>query len=191
MDLSPIAEAKAFQAAIRKGASQTDLARKAGKSNGYVSYRLSLLLLPEDIQNKVDSNELEMMHARELGKAARRGAAPDHLRKLVEDASTMSLDEFRKRVNNSVGFTTRTPARRLRDDQDQVGRSRKEVVLALKVLEDDYRLNRETLTESAWELQHTVIGTLQWVLGIEGVEIPIDVKNSEGKYVPASRLSAE
>lgn len=56
-DLTPIEEARAYKAMLDKGlaSSQRDLAKLLGVSQGRISKKISLLDLPEDIQNQLSS----------------------------------------------------------------------------------------------------------------------------------------
>jgi len=66
--MDPVEEAEAFRRyVIDLGwGGVTELAKKIGKSEEYVSHRLQLLKLPEDIKEKIISNRLNVSQAMEL-----------------------------------------------------------------------------------------------------------------------------
>lgn len=66
--LDPIEEAEAFSKYVLEygWGGVSELARRVGKSEEYVSHRIQLLKLPKDIQNKVSRKELSVSHALEI-----------------------------------------------------------------------------------------------------------------------------
>lgn len=66
--LSPLEEANAFKKYINdeKWGSQTKLAQRLGKSSGYITKRISLLKLPENVQQKIVNSTLSPSIAQEL-----------------------------------------------------------------------------------------------------------------------------
>lgn len=71
--LSKIAEAGYLQVMVERHGSQEEVARRIGKSQVYVSQRLSLLRLAPDIQDEVDAGTLKVKEARQLA-----GQTTDH-----------------------------------------------------------------------------------------------------------------
>ena len=65
-DLSPIDEARAYQAALSEGLTQTALGQKVGKSQSYIAQKLRLLGLPEPLQFYLDRLAISEGHARQL-----------------------------------------------------------------------------------------------------------------------------
>lgn len=66
--LSPVEEARAYrQYVIEFGwGGVTDLARKVGKSQEYISHRMALLELPESVLSKISNGEITPSQAQEL-----------------------------------------------------------------------------------------------------------------------------
>ena len=64
-DLTPIEEAKAYQARLADGITQTELGKHIGKSQSYIAQKLRLLKLPEDVQEAM-GNGITEGHARQL-----------------------------------------------------------------------------------------------------------------------------
>mgnify|MGYP000173802063 CR=1 FL=1 len=62
-DLTPIEEAHALQKIIASGIKKEDLAKRIGKSESWVSKRLRLLELPEELQKLVDEGRLTIEQA--------------------------------------------------------------------------------------------------------------------------------
>lgn len=65
-NLSPIEEAEAYRALIADGVTQTEVARRIGKSQPYVAHRIRLLGLPEAARALISRGCLTDAHGREL-----------------------------------------------------------------------------------------------------------------------------
>ena len=80
--MDPIEEAEAYQKYVVDfgWGGVTDLGKKIGKSEAYVSHRMKLLKLPVDVQVKVATNNLSVSHAIELI-----NLSPDIKNKFVND----------------------------------------------------------------------------------------------------------
>lgn len=94
--LNPIEQARAFQASIEAGRTQRQTAKQYGCAQGLVAQRLSLLRLPEELQQAVETGELGPWDARKLARLK----SPDDMRaawKLFldqrEDAWITSIDQ--------------------------------------------------------------------------------------------------
>ncbi|MFB7293602.1 ParB/RepB/Spo0J family partition protein [Actinacidiphila glaucinigra] len=68
VDVPPLDQAKAIQELLGKHGSQEKVARRLGKSGAWVSQRLALLGLSEDLQEKVESGELTVKDGRRIGR---------------------------------------------------------------------------------------------------------------------------
>jgi len=94
-DLTPMEEAKAFRTAIDEyGATAKDLAKGFGKSDGYISQRLQLLKLPEEVQTAVEKGTITASHAREIARVT----DEDEQKKLLAKAEKMPAQDFREHV---------------------------------------------------------------------------------------------
>ena len=94
-DLSPLEEAEALKLAIEElGFNQKDLAARIGKTDGYVSQRLSLLKMSGPVQTAVQKGEITPTHARELARVTN----AKEQSKLLEQAKHMSMPEFKEKV---------------------------------------------------------------------------------------------
>jgi len=68
VDVPPIDQARAIQQLLAKHGTQEEVARRLGKTGAWVSQRLALLELPEDLQEKVESGELKVKDGRRIGR---------------------------------------------------------------------------------------------------------------------------
>lgn len=64
--LSPVEEARGLQALLQTGQTQEQLAAEFGITQSQISYRVRLLELPEDVQQKLMTREITATHARHL-----------------------------------------------------------------------------------------------------------------------------
>jgi ParB/RepB/Spo0J family partition protein len=69
-DLAPLEEAAALQVLVDIGAEQKDIGKRIGRSQSWVSKRLSLLALPEKAQEALYSGGISIHDAEELAKIA-------------------------------------------------------------------------------------------------------------------------
>jgi ParB/RepB/Spo0J family partition protein len=65
-DLTPIEEARAYQARLAEGVTQAELGARIGKSQSYVAQKLRLLTLPSPIAAFLEHGALSEGHARQL-----------------------------------------------------------------------------------------------------------------------------
>ncbi|MFF7189613.1 ParB/RepB/Spo0J family partition protein [Streptomyces sp. NPDC008222] len=103
VDVPPIDQARAIQQLLVKHGTQEEVARRLGKTGAWVSQRLALLELPEDLQEKVESGELKVKDGRRIGrlpkeqqhaeadKALNRVKAPRKKRGATESAAGADL----------------------------------------------------------------------------------------------------
>ncbi|MEV0750498.1 ParB/RepB/Spo0J family partition protein [Streptomyces sp. NPDC050273] len=68
VDVPPLDQAKAIQQLLSKHGSQENVAKRLGKSGAWVSQRLALLGLSEDLQAKVETGELKVKDGRRIGR---------------------------------------------------------------------------------------------------------------------------
>ncbi|MFI5635154.1 ParB/RepB/Spo0J family partition protein [Streptomyces sp. NPDC051664] len=68
VDVPPLDQAKAIQELLVKHGSQEKVAKRLGKSGAWVSQRLALLGLSDDLQEKVESGELKVKDGRRIGR---------------------------------------------------------------------------------------------------------------------------
>ncbi|MGK5628574.1 ParB/RepB/Spo0J family partition protein [Streptomyces sp. URMC 123] len=68
VDVPPLNQARAIQELVSKHGSQEKVAKRLGKSGAWVSQRLALLELPDDLQQKVESGELTVKDGRRIGR---------------------------------------------------------------------------------------------------------------------------
>ncbi|MFF8960780.1 ParB/RepB/Spo0J family partition protein [Streptomyces sp. NPDC014894] len=68
VDVPPLDQAKAIQELLSKHASQEKVAKRLGKSGAWVSQRLALLGLSDDLKEKVGAGELTVKDGRRIGR---------------------------------------------------------------------------------------------------------------------------
>ncbi|MFF8696770.1 ParB/RepB/Spo0J family partition protein [Streptomyces sp. NPDC015144] len=68
VDVAPLDQAKALQELVRVHGSQGKVAKRLGKTPAWVSQRLALLELTDDLQEKVESGTLKVEPARRIGR---------------------------------------------------------------------------------------------------------------------------
>lgn len=94
-DLSPLEEARAFRRAVDDyKITAKNLARRLGKTDGYVSQRLSLLKLPEEVQEAVEDGRITATHAREIARVT----DEKDQKKLLKKAEKMPVTDFKEHV---------------------------------------------------------------------------------------------
>jgi ParB family chromosome partitioning protein len=71
---NPIEQARAFQASADSGRSQRQIAEQYGCAQGHVSRRLSLLRLPEEIQQAVETGQVAVHDALKLARLGDQGS---------------------------------------------------------------------------------------------------------------------
>ncbi|MER6314365.1 ParB/RepB/Spo0J family partition protein [Streptomyces sp. NPDC001581] len=67
VDVDPLDQARAIKQLVEAHGEQKVVAARLGKTPAWVSQRLSLLKLPDDLQDKVESKELTVKDARRIG----------------------------------------------------------------------------------------------------------------------------
>jgi ParB/RepB/Spo0J family partition protein len=80
-DLSPLDEAKAFKSLLDSGFNQTEIADKIGRSQSFVSQRLNLLTLPDDVQSLLSDKVIKLSDAVQMI-----GISEESLKPLVKKA---------------------------------------------------------------------------------------------------------
>ncbi|MEU9237131.1 ParB/RepB/Spo0J family partition protein [Streptomyces subrutilus] len=68
VDVPPIDQAKAISELVSVHGTQGVVAKRLGKTEAWVSQRLALLKLPQDLQEKVESGELRVRDGRRIGR---------------------------------------------------------------------------------------------------------------------------
>ena len=80
-DLSPLDEAKAFKSLLESGLNQTEIADKIGRSQSFVSQRLNLLTLPDDVRSLLADKVIKLSDAVQMI-----GISEESLKPLVKKA---------------------------------------------------------------------------------------------------------
>ncbi len=94
LDMNPIEEARAVkELAEKSGVCQDSVGKGMGRSGAWVSLRLGLLTLPEDVQERLATGQLSVAHGNALVPYAARD--PKLLRRAVEATVRMSIGPWR------------------------------------------------------------------------------------------------
>jgi len=95
LNLEPLEEAKAFAQAIEKKLfTVNELAKAIHKTAGYISQRVGLLKLGDDVKDALEAGRINITHARELCRIT-----DDKLqKKLLAKAEKTDIDSFRKLI---------------------------------------------------------------------------------------------
>ncbi|MER7898912.1 ParB/RepB/Spo0J family partition protein [Streptomyces sp. NPDC096046] len=97
VDVPPLDQAKAIQELLTKHGSQEKVAKRLGKSGAWVSQRLALLGLTEDLKEKVESGELTVKDGRRIGRL------PADRQKTEAAAALNRVKTPRKRKSKETG----------------------------------------------------------------------------------------
>lgn len=119
LNLDPLEEAKAFSNAIeQKIFTVNELARSIHRTASYVSQRVGLLKLSEDVRDSLEAGRISLTHARELCRVTDEKAQ----KKLLAKAETMDLDTFRDLISKTEdgGIKKSKKGRPKKDKADQV-----------------------------------------------------------------------
>jgi ParB/RepB/Spo0J family partition protein len=110
---NPIEQARAFQAAADAGRSQRQIAQQYGCAQGHVSRRLSLLRLPEEIQQAVQTGRLGVHDALKLARLDHQDCMREVWTIFVdqrEDAWITSVDQAIAEHADRAGYHARRQA---------------------------------------------------------------------------------
>jgi ParB family transcriptional regulator, chromosome partitioning protein len=98
-NISAYEEALAFQRGIEEfGMTASEIAQRKGVAAGYVSQRLTMLKMPDEVQQAVKDGEIKPTHVRELAKVK----DEKEQKKLLKYAKKMPVSEFKDKVAESV-----------------------------------------------------------------------------------------
>lgn len=93
LDMNPIEEAKAVRdLQVKTGLGQSELGHKIGRSSAWVSLRIGLLSLPEDVQELLAKGKLSGAHGNALIPYSDRN--PSLIRRAVERAARLPLNNW-------------------------------------------------------------------------------------------------
>jgi len=116
-DLTPMEEARAFRRAVDTyKVTAKDLARRLGKTDGYVSQRLALLKLPEEVQEAVEEGRITATHAREISRVT----DEKEQCKLLKKAESMPVNDFKEHVADLDGDKRKSSNRGRKPREDKV-----------------------------------------------------------------------
>lgn len=102
LDMNPIEEAVAVKnLAAAAGIRQDEVARRIGRSGAWVSLRLGLLKLPEDVQEKLATGKLSVAHGNALVNYSDR--EPELIRRAVTMTEQLAMGPWRTSLSRIMG----------------------------------------------------------------------------------------
>ena len=107
-NLSPLDEAMAFKVLADGGITQTDIAARIGKSQSYVSQRLQLLTLPDDVRSLLADKAIKLSDATQMV-----GISEDSLKPLIKKALKVEPGETVEFSSWDIDGARRADARAL------------------------------------------------------------------------------
>ncbi len=156
IDLNPLERARAFQRLIDEfSLSTSDIGRRVGKSQSYVSNSLKLLTLPDAIKDGILSGLITEGHARALaGIADNRLMIEAYKIVLRESASVRRAEDLARRMKqHSGGISTMDQQHVFSEGTDRI---RKEIEDILEQLDGQLGKTKVKLTRSRRETKLTV-----------------------------------
>ena len=132
VDLNSIERAKAFQRLIDEFALGTsEIAKRIGKSQSYVSNSLRLLRLPDAIKDGIISGIITEGHARALAAITDNRLMLEAFKMVLkENASVRRAEDIARRINSSQGIGQKEPNSRINSTESDAIREELEKVLA-------------------------------------------------------------
>jgi len=156
-------EAKMFFAGLEsKIISRKELADQLGKTPGYISQRLSLLKLPEEIKEALSSGNITTTHARELSRITDEKVQ----RRLLKDAQNLNAEKFKEKVANLEDKSKKKTERgrpRIKETKN-TPRAEKEVVETLGKLDVELKNTEDKLKV---EYYKGLIRGISWAMNWE------------------------
>ena len=107
-NLSPLDEAMAFKVLADGGITQTDIAARIGKSQSYVSQRLQLLTLPDDVRSLLADKAIKLSDATQMV-----GISEESLKPLIKKALKVEPGEAVEFSSWDIDGARRADARAL------------------------------------------------------------------------------
>ena len=101
-NLTPIEEAAAYKEILQKSKiNESDLAKKIGKSQSFISNKIRLLTLPKEVQTALNDKKISERHARSLLQIKNPSEQIKFLNRIITDRLTVKeLDEIIKNLIN-------------------------------------------------------------------------------------------
>ncbi len=109
-DLKPIEEAVAYEKAIKNlGLTQSELAKKIGKSRSYITNMIGLLNLPISVIEDVNNGKISMGHARVLSKLQDSNIVMSLSHKIINQGLTVrKIEELAKTIEKKNKINRKT-----------------------------------------------------------------------------------
>jgi ParB family chromosome partitioning protein len=156
VDLNPLERARAFQRLIDEfNLSTSEIAKRVGKSQAYVSNSLRLLTLPDAIKDGVLSGLITEGHARALaGIGDPKLMVEAYKIVLRESASVRRAEDLARRMKQQQGITPTNKVNRIVDES--IDRMKEDLEKALSALDQKENKTKVKLTRSRVETRVTI-----------------------------------
>lgn len=152
VDLNPIERARAFQRLVDEFQLPTsEIAKRVGKSQAYVSNSLRLLTLPDAIKDGLLSGAISEGHARALATIGdNRMMIEAYKRVLRESASVRTAEDIARKIKTKLG-TIGTNSSMNKIESDESDKIKEEIERALVAIDNLPNKTRVKLTRSRIE----------------------------------------
>ena len=134
-DLTPLEEAEALQRLADLGLTQRQIAARVGRSQGHVAKRLSLLALPQAVQQQVAKGTVTLPDAQELAKLK---DAPDVVAKIAQGGTKAYGQSISSQVEQEV---TKREREKKRKELTDALVAKGEPIVEIATDEYGYRVN--------------------------------------------------
>lgn len=157
VDLNPLERARAFQRLIDEfGLSTSEIAKRIGKSQSYVSNSLRLLTMPDAIKDGLLTGLITEGHARALAAIGdNRLMVEAYKIVLRETASVRRAEDLARRMKKDQGIVGRQMASRIIDESTD--KIRDEIEAALIALDNEQNRTKVKVTRSRIETRVIII----------------------------------
>ncbi len=156
IDLNALERARAFQRLIDEfGLSTSEIARRVGKSQAYVSNTLRLLTLPDAIKDGILSGLITEGHARALAAITDQKLMIEAYKIILrESGSVRRAEDLARRMRQQQGTDSRLKINKIVDES--IDRLKEDLEKALIALDNDPKKTRVKLTRSRVETRVTI-----------------------------------
>jgi ParB family chromosome partitioning protein len=156
VDLNPLERARAFQRLIDEfNLSTSEIAKRVGKSQAYVSNSLRLLSLPDAIKDGVLSGLISEGHARALAAIGDPKLMIEAYKIILrESGSVRRAEDLARRMKQQQGITSNRPVERIVNES--IDKMKEDLEKALAEIDQKENKTRVKLTRSRVETRVTI-----------------------------------
>jgi ParB family transcriptional regulator, chromosome partitioning protein len=174
-DLNPIDRAQAFQRLIEEfGLPVSEISKRIGKSESYVSNTIRLLVLPDAIKDGLISGAISEGHARAIAGLGEVKLMVDAYKQILADnASVRDAEDLARRLKAKYGQKTTQRVERIHSDElDSMARDLARSVNGLvKITQSKVEARLVFVIRGNLETTSEVLKKVHEKLGHEGIEV--------------------